>query len=423
MVLRWLYSVLFYLAVPFLIYRLFKRAKQNPAYKERIPERFGHYSVSPLKQCLWIHTVSVGEFIAAQPLIERLLERYPQMPLVITTMTPTGSDRVKAAMGDRVVHVYLPYDLPHAIKRFLAHFRPSSLVIMETELWPNLIHYTSKRGVPVIIANARLSPKSAAGYHKARLIARPMLREISIIAAQAKPDGERFIELGLPPASLRITGTVKFDLAVDDQVLAKATQLRRLWGEQRPVFIAASTHEGEDEQVLEAFKMIRKELTDSLLVIVPRHPERFQPVADLVAGQGWALARHSEGGNIDSDIAVVVGDTMGELLVLLGASDVAFIGGSLEPVGGHNMLEALAVGTPAITGPHVFNFAMVAQMLTELEVLETVTTPLGLGGAVLRLLTNTEQRQILAAKGKQVVDENRGAIDRLLTIVESYIPN
>lgn len=422
MFLRWIYSAVFYLAQPFLVYRLYQRARKNPAYKERIPERFGRYRVASPDSCLWVHTVSVGEFIAAQPLIEKLLQRHPEVPVLVTTMTPTGSERVQAALGDRVIHVYLPYDIPYAVKRFLRHFNPKALVIMETELWPNLIHYTSKRGAPVIVANARLSQRSADGYRKAAALVRPMLREISVIAAQAKPDGERFIELGLPPASLKVTGTVKFDLAVDAAVMARAKQLRQNWGPERSVFIAASTHEGEDEQVLEAFKLVKQSLSDALLVLVPRHPERFQPVQSLVEKQGWPYVCHSAGSSIAPDIDVVIGDTMGELLVLLGASDVAFIGGSLEPVGGHNMLEALAMGTPAITGPHVFNFSVVAQLLSELQVLETVTTPLGLGDAVLRLLNNPQQRQALSKKGLQVVDENRGAIDRLLAILERYLP-
>ncbi|MDX1695643.1 MAG: lipid IV(A) 3-deoxy-D-manno-octulosonic acid transferase [Ketobacteraceae bacterium] len=422
MFLRWVYSAIFYLAQPFLVYRLYQRAKKNPAYKDRIPERFGKYNVPVQEKSLWVHTVSVGEFIAAQPLIEQLLQRHPEIPLVVTTMTPTGSERVKAALGDRVIHVYLPYDIPYAVKRFLRHFNPLALVIMETELWPNLIHYTSQRGAPVILANARLSQKSADGYRKAAMLVRPMLREISIIAAQAKADGERFIELGLPPACLKVTGTVKFDLSVDDTVMARARELRRQWGENRPVVIAASTHEGEDEQVLEAFKLVQSELENALLVLVPRHPERFDTAAELVEQQGWVFARHSQSQPVTAETEVIIGDTMGELLILLGASDVAFIGGSLEPVGGHNMLEALAVATPAITGPHVFNFGMVAQLLTELNVLETVSTPVGLGEAVLRLLKDPAQRKALSEKGLRVVEENRGAINRLVGILEKYLP-
>jgi len=421
MLARWLYSLVFYLATPFLLYRLHARGKLNPAYRERKRERFGLYDREPISRSIWVHTVSVGELIAAQPIIEQLLQDYPTVPVVVTTMTPTGSDRVKAVFGDRVLHVYLPYDMPDAMIRFLDCFNPLISVIMETELWPNMIHYTRRRGVPVIVANARLSERSAEGYSKVKFLMRPMLREINAIAAEASPDGERFVELGLPSTSLMVTGTIKFDVAIDDSLKQQSADLRQRWGSERPVFIAASTHEGEDSQVLEAFKFIQNVLENALLVIVPRHPERFDDVALLVNQRGWKLARHSNSDEVTADTAVVLGDTMGELLKLLGASDVAFIGGSLEPVGGHNMLEALAVGTPAITGPHVINFQVVADLLTELEVLATVTTPLGLGQTALSMLQDDSCRKELAEKGLRVVKENRGAMGRLLNIIRSYL--
>lgn len=419
MLTRWLYTLIFYLAIPVLLFRLLQRARLNPGYRQRIGERFGLYSVPRQSGSLWLHTVSVGEFMAAQPLIGRLLAQYPDRPVLVTTMTPTGSERVRAAFAaeiasGRLVHVYLPYDLPDAINRFLRHFNPQILVVMETELWPNLIHFTHRRCIPILIANARLSEKSARGYRKVSLLTRPMLREIAVIAAQSEADGERFIELGLPPASLQVTGTVKFDLSVDEPLLQQAKDLRRQWGEQRKVFIAASTHEGEDEQVLEAFRLIHCERPDALLVLVPRHPERFEAVALLLERQGWQTARFSRSQPVTAETNVVLGDVMGQLLKLLAAADVAFIGGSLEPVGGHNMLEPLAVGTPAITGPHVFNFAVVAELLTGLGVLTTVTTPLGLGQAVLALFNDEAERQRLAQAGREVINRNRGALDRLL---------
>ncbi len=422
MIARWIYSVAFYLATPLLLLRLHKRARLNPAYAQRKKERFGFYSGKALSECIWFHTVSVGEFIAAVPLLKQLLEEYPSLPLLITTMTPTGSERVRATFGDRVEHVYLPYDLPDAMSRFLNHFSPKVLVVMETELWPNMIHQTSNRGIPVIIANARLSAKSADGYRKVLPLVRPMLREISVVAAQSQQDGERFLELGLPPAALKITGTVKFDLDIDAALQEQARKLREQWGEQRPVFIAASTHEGEDEQILETFKLLLEWRQDTLLVLVPRHPERFDAVADLISRQGFSVARHSRQEPVSEQIQVVLGDTMGELLKFLGAADVAFIGGSLEPIGGHNMLEALAMGTPALSGPHVFNFQMVADMLCELGVLKIVSTPLGLGQEVIHLLENQAEREQIIQKGLQVVDQNRGALERLHQIVRSYLP-
>lgn len=428
MLTRWLYTLVFYLAVPLLLLRLRRRAQKNPAYRERVRERFGLYPPGkPVQGSLWFHTVSVGEFLAAKPLIDRLLTAYPGKPCVITTMTPTGSDRVRKAYGEqiaagRVHHVYLPYDLPDAIGRFLKRFNPKVLVIMETELWPNTLHFTHRRGVPIIVANARLSEKSAEGYRKILPLFRPMMREVALIAAQSEADGERFVELGLPPRHLQVTGTVKFDMDIKPETKAQALALRERWGGQRKVLIAASTHEGEDKQVLEAFLYLRSHVPESLLVIVPRHPERFEDVAALVEARGLNLSRVSTQDAVGPDTDVILGDTMGDLLTLLGASDVAFIGGSLVPVGGHNMLEALAMGTPALTGPHVFNFQVVAQMLTELEVLKTVTTPLGLGQAVELLFKDEQTRYALSKRGKCVVDENRGAMDRLFGLICLQIP-
>jgi len=423
MLTRWLYTLAFYVAVPFLLLRLRKRAKKNPAYRQRVGERFALYPPGkPLQGSLWFHTVSVGEFLAAKPLIDRILQSYPDSPCLITTMTPTGSDRVRGAYADqikagRVHHVYLPYDLPDAIGRFLKRFNPKVLVIMETELWPNTLHFTHRRGVPIVVANARLSEKSAEGYRKILPLFRPMMREVSLIAAQSDVDGERFVELGLPPRHLQVTGTVKFDMDIKPETKAQALALREQWGGQRKVLIAASTHAGEDEQVLEAYLYLRSKVPGALLVIVPRHPERFNDVAKLVEAMGLTLSRLSTQDPVGAETDVILGDTMGDLLKLLGASDVAFIGGSLVPVGGHNMLEALAMGAPALTGPHVFNFQVVAQMLTELDVLKTVTTPLGLGQAVEMLFMDESARYALSKRGKCVVDENRGAMDRLFGLI------
>ncbi len=427
MLARWLYTLVLYLAVPLLLARLYQRARQNPGYRERIAERFAFYPAShSINSSIWIHAVSVGEFIAAQPVIAKLQANYPERILVITTTTPTGSERVQASQADaiaagRVIHVYLPYDLPDAIARFLKRFNPAILLVMETELWPNLIHFARRHQVPVVIANARLSEKSANGYQKAPMLTRPMLREVALVAAQSEADGERFIELGLPPASLQIIGTVKFDLNVTPQHKAQAETLRQHWGKQRRIFIAASTHTGEDEQVLEAFRLVQCEIPAALLVLVPRHPERFDPVASLLEQQGWRFVRYSSSDDVTAETQVILGDVMGQLLPMLGAADVAFVGGSLEPVGGHNMLEPLAMGTPAFTGPYVFNFKMVADLLTEMQVLGTVTTALGLGQAVTALLKDDVRRQLLAQEGRDVVSRHRGAVDRLFMHVSRLI--
>ena len=414
---RAIYNTVLCLLLPFVAWRLKRRARANPGYADRPQERFGHFGQPALPRSLWVHTVSVGEFIAARPFIDWLLASYPGWPVVVTTMTPTGADRVRAAYGERVRHHYLPYDFPWAVGRLFEHVQPAILVIMETELWPNLLAVASRRDVSVIVANARLSERSAKGYARAAPLMRDMLSHVSLIAAQAEPDGRRFVALGLPEARLRVTGTVKYDLTITDGDRTLARQWRERWGQGRPVWIAASTHPGEDEQVLEAFRLVRQQRPDALLVLVPRHPERFGPVADLLAGQGLSYARHSTAQTVQGDTAVVQGDTMGEMLPLLGASDVAFIGGSLVPVGGHNMLEPLAMGVPALCGPHVFNFAIVADHLHAQGVLGFVNSPQELASSVLSLVGDAAKRADLSTRGVAVIGQQRGALTRLCGLV------
>jgi 3-deoxy-D-manno-octulosonic-acid transferase len=414
---RAIYNMALCLLLPFVAWRLKRRARSNPGYADRPQERFGHFEGARLPRSLWVHTVSVGEFIAARPFIDWLLATYPDWPVVVTTMTPTGADRVRAAYGDRVRHHYLPYDFSWSVGRLFGHLSPAVLVIMETELWPNLLATAARRAVPVIVANARLSERSARGYARVGPLTRDMLGHVSLIAAQAEPDGRRFVDLGLPAARLRVTGTVKYDLVIRDEDRAQARAWRDRWGRARPVWMAASTHPGEDEQVLEAFRLARAQRSDLLLVLVPRHPERFGPVADLLAAQGFTCVRHSTSAPVPADTAVVLGDTMGQMLPLLGASDVAFIGGSLVPVGGHNMLEPLAMGVPALCGPHVFNFAIVADHLVAQDVLRIVQSPGELAGAVLTLVDDEARRAALAARGVVVVEQQRGALARLCGLV------
>ncbi|MBL4865422.1 MAG: lipid IV(A) 3-deoxy-D-manno-octulosonic acid transferase [Pseudomonadales bacterium] len=366
---RFFYSILFYLALPAILMRLLMRSIQVPAYRQRIAERFavGH---TRLKSCIWVHAVSVGETLAAVPVIERLLERYPDEDILVTTMTPTGSERVKAVFGERVYHVYAPYDLPGAVKRFVRRYNPRLLIVMETELWPNIIHYSHQAGCPSIIANARLSARSAAGYKKLSRLTQLMLAEISLLAAQAKPDAQRFLSLGLKPSQLTVTGSIKFDLAIDENLKIASLKTREQWGKGRLVFIAASTHVGEDEQILAVFDKLKASFPSLLLVIVPRHPERFDTVAQMIETHGFNMARRSlhdaeDNEKLMAGVDVLLGDTMGELLLLYGASDVAFVGGSLVSTGGHNVLEPLAYGVPAIVGPHMFNFQVISDLLLE----------------------------------------------------------
>lgn len=421
MLARWLYTLVYALLTPVFWWRLDWRTRKMPGNSGRAWERWGWYTHSKTPVYYWLHTASVGEYMAAKPLIARLLADHPERRLLITTMTATGSERVRQEWGEQVAHVYLPYDLPGPLRRLLRHFQPRQLLILETELWPNMVHYAYRAGLPVLVLNARLSAASAAGYQRILPLVRPLLREVSLVAAQANADGERFLELGLPPQALAITGSLKYDLSITPTVKAEADALRKRWG-TRPVFIAASTHAGEDEQVLKAFRVLRDTHADLLLVLVPRHPERFDTVAELVYGQGWTLSRHGRADPVTSQTDVVLGDTMGEMLRLLGAADVAFIGGSLEPVGGHNMLEAVAMEVPVISGPHVFNFKPVADMLEAADALQLVSSPVGLAQAVDHMLSHPEAREAQVARGQTVLAANRGALERMLSHIRHFEP-
>ena len=356
---RFIYSLLLYLLTPFVILRLLWRARQAPAYRKRWGERFGF--IRPLpgdKPVIWVHSVSVGETIASSPLVKLLMKKYPGYRYFITTMTPTGSDRVKAIYGDTVEHLYVPYDLPGAQSRFLNRVRPKLAIIIETELWPNTIAACKNRGIPVIIANARLSERSAKGYQKLGHLTHNLLNQISVIACQNKEDGKRFTELGLPRENLQVIGSVKFDIEASPKILSSASTLRTTWeagfGRKAQILIAASTHEGEEQPIIDAFLQLKKEHHDLLLILVPRHPERFDTVYELACRNGLQTKRHSQNSAVSSETQVILGDTMGEMLKLYAASDIAFVGGSLIERGGHNVLEPAVLGMPVLSGPHVF---------------------------------------------------------------------
>ena len=419
---RILYSLLIYMILPAILMRLLLRSIKVPAYGQRIGERFG-LGAQSLKSCIWVHAVSVGETLAAVPVIELLLERYPDEDILVTTMTPTGSERVLAAFGQRVTHVYAPYDLPGAVKRFVKRFSPRLLIVMETELWPNIMHYSHKAGCPSIVANARLSERSARGYRKFAPLTQSMLADISTLAVQAKPDAQRFLDLGLKPEQLIVTGSIKFDLNIDEHLKSASVKTRETWGSERNVLIAASTHLGEDEKILDCFQIVKEKIPNLLLVIVPRHPERFETVAELINKRGFIMARrslHEESSqqHLAAKTDVLLGDTMGELLLLYGASDIAFVGGSFVPTGGHNVLEPLAFGVPAVVGPHMFNFQVIADLLLDEGAIIQVENEKQLAREVITLFQNQNQRIEMGDRGRKVVDQNRGALDRLMSEIE-----
>jgi 3-deoxy-D-manno-octulosonic-acid transferase len=373
---------------------------------------------------IWVHAVSVGESIAAAPMIRALLQRYPQLPITVTCMTPTGSERIQALFANepRIQHCYLPYDLPCAAKRFLERVQPKLAVIMETELWPNHIHQCARRGIPVALANARLSERSAKGYGRFGKLTQPMLAEMSLFAVQTEAEAQRFRDLGARSQTVEVTGSIKFDLTIDPALLQRAAELRAQWqAQERPVWIAASTHEGEDEVVLAAHRQLLANHPDALLILVPRHPERFNPVFELCRQQGFATVRRSTGDPVTAQTSVLVGDTMGELLFLYALADSAFVGGSLVPNGGHNLLEPAALAKPVLSGPHLFNFLEIAAQLRSAGALQEVEDAEGLALAVQRLFELPRDAQRMAEAGLKVMRTNQGALQRLLDGLDRLI--
>lgn len=449
---RTLYSALFYLALPFLYLRLLRRSLRAPAYRQRWRERLGFYGQNPQvinkngpngshsglkaglddgasladeqQRTLVIHAVSVGEVHAAVPLIEQIQQAWPQWNIVLTTSTPTGSERVKSIFGQKLTHVYLPYDVPGAVQRFLGYTRPNLLILMETELWPNLIHYSHQQGVAVLLANARLSKKSLRGYLKGGSLVRQMLENISVLAAQSDSDGERFIQLGLPQSRLQITGTMKFDISGNEvQVDAGRAFKQALDG--RPVVVAGSTREGEEEKVFSAFAQILAVHPDALLILVPRHPERFDGVYSLLCSRGLQGVRRSEinqrSDGLASSVQVLLGDTMGEMSFYYGAADLAFVGGSLVDTGCQNIIEPAALGLPVITGPSLFNFQSISALLIEAGAMRVVANADELATTLIELIENKADAQEMAKCASALVETNRGASERLLGLVEKLL--
>ena len=416
---RYLYSLLLYLLTPFVILRLLWRSLKAPAYRRRWAERFALIAPLPVERVVWVHAVSVGEAQAAFPLIEWLREE-KGLPVLVTTTTPTGSERVRQRFGDAVFHVYLPYDLPGSVRRFLQRVRPRLAVIMETELWPNLFHHCRRGGVPLVVANARLSGRSSRRYARLAGFTRQVLADITLIAAQTQADADRFIALGADGTQVCVTGNIKFDLAVTGTAQQQAVAWRQSW-RGRAVWIAASTHAGEEEAVLSAHAMVLTRLPRTLLIWVPRHPERFDKVAELCRRRGYRLARRSLDESVTDAVSVWLVDTLGELPLLYAAADVAFVGGSLVESGGHNVLEAAAAGVPVVVGPYTFNFLEIVRALLGQGGGERVQSETQLATAVVRYLEDPKLRDAAGACGRELVERNRGALKKLQGWVGSYL--
>lgn len=402
------YSILLYLAAPLLLLYLIFRAIKHPDYWQRWGERFGLTKLQHTD--LLFHCVSMGETLAAIPLIKHIQVTRPELTITVTTMSPTGSKEVIKAFADRVQHCYLPFDINMAMKRFLNQVAPKACIVMETELWPNLIYQAKQRGVKLLLANARLSAKSAAKYQQQQQLSLPMLRSLDLILAQSSETTERFIELGVEPERIKICGSVKFDLNVEPQVIEQAQELRKLWQrEEHPVWVAGSVHPGEFDGMLQTHKGMLEKDPQSLLIFVPRHPEQFDAAEKKLAQQGFNYVRRSRKEPVTEDTQVILADTMGELMLLYGVADHAFVGGTLIERGGHNPLEPAALGVPVFIGPHHFNFAEISVLLQQAGALTIVEDSQDLLQQIMAMEQGSERYQLASKAGLTVVVANRGA--------------
>ena len=420
--LQFIYTILLYLIQPFVWLRLLLRSRKAPAYRKRWAERYGFCKGKVKPNGILVHSVSVGETIAAIPLIKALQTRYPNLPITVTTMTPTGSAQVIKSLGDSVSHVYLPYDLPCALKRFFNTLQPKLVIIMETELWPNIIHQLNQRHIPLIIANARLSERSAKRYAKLGKSIAHLLTQISYIAAQNETDKQRFIALGCPQTQISATGSIKFDIHLTQAQIEQIADLKAQWQLTRPVWIAASTHQGEDELMLQAHQQLLQYHPDFLLILVPRHPERFNDVAQLIKAHHFTLQKRSEQQALNPQTQVLLGDTMGELILLYGLANIAVVGGSFVDRGGHNPLEPALHHLPIIMGKHIFNFSVICEQLVQAQGLMLVESNcMKIFNKINDLQNNSKQCQQMGENAYQVLKRNQGALDRLLTIIDQHI--
>ena len=412
---RAIYSIIFTLALPLVWIRLLWRSRKSPAYRQRMGERFGRIRVpdsfDPERPVIWLHAVSVGESMAAAPLVSALQAEMPDLQFVVTTMTPTGAERVRQQMGESVIHHYAPYDAPWIVNRFLAAFRPEMLILMETELWPNTIHLARRRGLKVLLANGRLSEKSRQSYARIKGLTRNMLRQVHTICVQAEEDAARFRELGA--GAPLVTGSLKFAaLGVDGGADGQSFPLAAIqaWKGDHELIVAASTREGEEPAVLAAWRRCLEAFPHARLLIVPRHPERFDQVFELCAAAGFATGRRSRAESLESATRIVVGDSMGEMMEYFACADIAFVGGSLVDTGCHNVLEPAALGLPVTIGPSRFNFAAICELLENAGALRGATDSGDLGDIWSELLADRDSRKRMGEAGMAIIAANQQAL-------------
>lgn len=419
---RTAYTLLLWLLLPYIFLRLLWRARRQPEYLRHVGERFGFHTLKNDQPLIWLHAVSVGETRATQQLVTRLREAYPGHRILLTHTTPTGRAAGKQLYGDDVLRAYLPYDYPFAVRRFLRHFGPQLGILMETEIWFNLIHVCHEESVPLLLLNARMSEKSAQGYARFAALTRNALGELAAVAAQTGEDAQRLVRLGA--RDVTVTGNLKFDIEPPPAMLELGRQLRVRFGEARRVFLAASTREGEEALLLDAPGSLlpsplagERGVDRLLLVIVPRHPQRFDEVARLLEQRGIAFRRRSEGGQVDAQTQVVLGDSMGEMFAYYAAADLAFIGGSLLPYGAQNLIESCAAGTPVLIGPHTYNFAEATRMALAAGAAVQVRDAKELAGEMRRLFEDEEALAKMRRQCAGFVEANRGATGKTLQII------
>ncbi|NOQ76714.1 MAG: 3-deoxy-D-manno-octulosonic acid transferase [Methylococcaceae bacterium] len=418
---RLFYTLLFYLLTPFVLCRLFWRGFKAPEYRKRWLERLAIYNKKYPADVIWIHAVSVGEAEAVFPLVKQLQQKYPSDNFLVTTTTPTGSARVKKVLADTVSHVYLPYDLPVVVNKFIAVFKPKIAIIMEKEIWPNLYASCASNKIPLMIINARLSANSAKGYKKIPGLVKPALDVVSWIATQTVEDRQRFIEIGARENSTTVTGNLKFDLFIAEKTIQQAKEIKQQLFSGRFVWIVASTHDKEEEIFFDVYPQLKKLIPELLLVIVPRHPERFERVKQMAeAMQLNARMRSAEKPSTeDTDVYIV--DTMGELKLFYGAADICFVGGSMVPVGGHNILEPAAIGVPIMFGPYMINFKDISKNVLDLKAAIQCIDNTALIDTVIHLYTDADYREAIATRAKQFVVANQGATDGTVKLIADQI--
>jgi len=420
---RLLYTALFYAALPLILLRLLWKGRALPGYRSRISERFGFYTdqIGPID--IWFHAVSVGESEALFPIVKSLLARKADLKILVTSTTPTGSSRITSVLGDSVQHVYLPYDIPLAIKRFLRRFDPRIGVILETEIWPNLYLTMKEQGRELLIINGRLSDKSMRGYRKLGALARSCLEALTLVAAQTKDDAQRYIAVGANPNTVVALGNVKFDIVFDEALQAASRTIRHEILGNRFTWIAGSTHPGEDELILESYISARRRVIGLLLVLAPRHPERSDDIERLCESRGLRVARRSEKGSCGPETDVFLLDTIGELRTFYGASNIAFVAGSLVPHGGQNVLEPAVAGTPVVFGPYVHNFREITSKLLEAGGAIQIQNTLELTAIVEQLHKDIDLSETISQNARDYVERNRGAVQRITDLLVSQIDN